>query len=57
MRGVQYQGSYVLLNLASPAVAEFNVMLPEAEFDAAPWAKGDSACAHWRPADVHTLSA
>jgi putative spermidine/putrescine transport system ATP-binding protein len=57
VRGVEYQGTYVLLTLASEAVPEFNVMLPEAEFDAAPWNSGDSACAHWDARDVHTLLA
>jgi len=56
VRGVEYQGTYVLLTLASDAVPEFNVMLPEAEFDAAPWNSGDSACAHWDARDVHALA-
>ena len=55
--GVEYQGTYVLLTLASDPVAEFAVMLPEAEFNAAPWQAGDSACAHWDSADVHPLAA
>ena len=57
VRGVEYQGSYVLLTLASEPVAEFSVVLPEALFDAAPWQPGDSACAHWDPADMHLLAA
>lgn len=57
VRGVEYQGSYVLLTLASEPVAEFNVMLTESEFDAAPWSPGDAACAHWRAEDVHPLAA
>jgi putative spermidine/putrescine transport system ATP-binding protein len=57
VRGVEYQGTYVLLTLSSDAVPEFNVMMPEAEFDAAPWASGDSACAHWDAADTHALAA
>ena len=57
VRGVEYQGSYVLLTLASGPVAEFSVVLPESEFDAAPWQPGDSACAHWSAADVHPLAA
>jgi len=55
--GVEYQGTYVLLTLASEAVPEFNVVLPEDQFDAAPWKAGDSACAHWDAADVHRLAA
>ena len=57
VRGVEYQGTYVLLTLASEPVPEFNVMLPEAQFDAAPWQPGDSASAHWDAADVHLLAA
>jgi putative spermidine/putrescine transport system ATP-binding protein len=57
VRGVEYQGTYVLLTLASEPVAEFSVMLPEAQFDSAPWQPGDSACAHWDAADVHPLAA
>ena len=55
--GVEYQGTYVLLTLASEPVAEFAVMLPEAEFNAAPWQAGDRASAHWDSADVHPLAA
>ena len=55
--GVEYQGTYVLLTLASGPVPEFSVMLPEAQFDAAPWSAGDAACAHWDAADVHPLAA
>ena len=57
VRGVEYQGTYVLLTLAAEPVAEFSVVLSEAEFDAAPWSPGDSACAHWRADDVHPLAA
>ena len=56
-RGVEYQGTYVLLTLASVAVPEFNVVLPEAQFDAAPWQPGESAHAHWSAADMHALAA
>ncbi len=57
VRGVEYQGSYVLLTLSSEPVAEFSVVLPEAEFDAAPWQPGDGACAHWDATDIHPLAA
>jgi putative spermidine/putrescine transport system ATP-binding protein len=57
VRGVEYQGSYVLLTLASEPVAEFTAMLSEAQFDAAPWQPGDRTCAHWDAADVHLLAA
>ena len=57
VRGVEYQGSYVLLTLASEPVAELSVVLPEADFDAAPWQPGENASAHWDAADVHLLAA
>jgi putative spermidine/putrescine transport system ATP-binding protein len=57
VRGVEYQGTHVLITLASSAVPELNVMLPEAHFDAAPWQPGDSTCAHWAAADIHPLAA
>ena len=57
VQGVEYQGTYVLLTLASEPVPEFAVVLPEAEFDAAPWQPGDTACAHWTAADIHVLAA
>jgi putative spermidine/putrescine transport system ATP-binding protein len=57
VRGVEYQGTHVLLTLASEPVPEFSVMLPEASFDAAPWQPGDSASAHWDATDVHPLAA
>ena len=57
VRGVEYQGTHVLLTLASEPVPELSVMLPEASFDAAPWQPGDSASAHWDATDVHPLAA
>jgi putative spermidine/putrescine transport system ATP-binding protein len=57
VRGVEYQGTYVLLTLHSAQVDEFNVVLPEAEFDAAPWQSGDTVSAHWQAADMHALAA
>ena len=57
VRGVEYQGSYVLLTLASEPAAELSVVLPEADFDAAPWQPGENASAHWDAADVHLLAA
>jgi putative spermidine/putrescine transport system ATP-binding protein len=55
--GVEYQGSHVLLTLSCKAVHELIVMLPEADFLAAPWQLGDRACAHWAEADMHPLAA
>jgi len=57
VRGVEYQGAYVVLTLASDHVPELSVVLPEAQFDAAPWQPGDTACAHWDVADIHPLAA
>jgi len=57
VRGVEYQGTYVLLTLSSDPVPDFSVVLPEAQFDAAPWQLGDTACAHWDAADIHPLVA
>jgi putative spermidine/putrescine transport system ATP-binding protein len=57
VRAVEYQGSHVMLTLDSETVPELSVMLPEAQFDAAPWQPGDSANAHWDPSDVHRLAA
>ena len=57
VRHVEYQGTHVLIALASDAVAELSVMQPEAQFDAAPWQPGDSTCAHWAESDVHLLAA
>jgi putative spermidine/putrescine transport system ATP-binding protein len=54
---VEYQGSHVLLTLASAAVPELRVMLPEAQFIAAPWQPGEQASAHWTAQDVHLLAA
>jgi putative spermidine/putrescine transport system ATP-binding protein len=57
VRGVEYQGTHVLLALESSRVPAFSVVLPEAEFDAAPWQPGDSACAHWDEGAGHLLAA
>ena len=57
VRSVEYQGTFVLLTLAATSVPEFSVVLPEAQFDAAPWQPGETACAHWDAADMHPLAA
>jgi putative spermidine/putrescine transport system ATP-binding protein len=57
VRGVEYQGTHVLVTLASDTVAELSVMLPEAVFAAAPWQPGDIASAHWAANDIHPLAA
>ena len=57
VHAVEYQGTHVRITLVCDAVAEFNVVLTEAEFDAAPWHPGDSTDAHWAEHDVHRLAA
>jgi putative spermidine/putrescine transport system ATP-binding protein len=57
VRGVEYQGTHVVVALASAAVPELTAVLPEAAFDAAPWQPGDSASAHWAADDIHPLAA
>jgi putative spermidine/putrescine transport system ATP-binding protein len=57
VRGVEYQGTHVVVALASDAGSELTVVLPEAAFDAAPWHPGDSASAHWAANDIHPLAA
>ena len=57
VREVEYQGTHVLLTLATTRVPELSVMLSEAEFDAAPWQRGESACAHWELERAHVLAA
>jgi putative spermidine/putrescine transport system ATP-binding protein len=57
VRGVEYQGTHVLITLASEAVAELSAMVSEAGFDAEPWQPGDSTSAHWDAADMHPLAA
>ena len=57
VRSVEYQGTFVLLTLAATSVPAFSVVLPEAQFDAAPWQPGETACAHWDAADMHPLAA
>jgi putative spermidine/putrescine transport system ATP-binding protein len=57
VRGVEYQGSHVLVSLASDAVAELSARLPEEQFDASPWNPGDSTCVHWAEHNMHPLAA
>ncbi len=57
VRGVEYQGTHVLVTLASELGAELTVMLAEAAFDVAPWHPGDTASAHWAANDIHPLAA
>lgn len=60
VRGVEYQGTYVLVTLVSEALpgdGELNVVLGEADFAATPWQAGQAAQVHWDLADVHALAA
>ena len=57
VRGVEYQGTHVLVTLSSEVVAELSVVLPEAAFDASPWRPGEHASAHWAANDIHPLAA
>ncbi len=57
--GAEYQGTHVLVTLRPVARPddELLVMVPEASFDAQPWAPGDTAWMSWRAQDVHALAA
>jgi len=57
--GAEYQGTHVLVTLRPLARPddELLVMVPEASFDAQPWAPGDTAWMSWRAQDVHALAA
>ena len=57
VRAVEYQGTHVIVTLASDAVPSLSVTLPEAQFDAAPWQPGERTCAHWASTDMHPLAA
>jgi putative spermidine/putrescine transport system ATP-binding protein len=56
VRDVEYQGTYVLLGLDAAAGQELSVMLPEAAFDAQPYAPGDAVAVSWPPQDTHLLA-
>jgi putative spermidine/putrescine transport system ATP-binding protein len=58
VRGVEYQGTHVVVvTLASERAAEIAALVPEAEFDAAPWQPGDATTVHWAGRDMHRLAA
>jgi putative spermidine/putrescine transport system ATP-binding protein len=54
VRDVEYQGSYFLLTLQRDGEGgdEISALLPEATFEAEPWAPGDSAFVRWDHAHV-----
>ncbi len=53
---VEYQGSYVLVELAHDTISEFSAVLSEAEFYRAPWQPGEAAYVSWASADAHALN-
>ncbi|MDI1245992.1 MAG: ABC transporter ATP-binding protein [Rhodoferax sp.] len=59
---IEYQGTYVLVGLQEPgqlqnpsSTAEISVMVPEASFDAQPFALGQRVQLRWRPEAAHSL--
>jgi putative spermidine/putrescine transport system ATP-binding protein len=52
---VEYQGTYVLVELAHDSIPEFSAMVGEAEFYRAPWQPGDTVHVAWDVADAHAL--
>jgi putative spermidine/putrescine transport system ATP-binding protein len=59
---IEYQGTYVLIGLQEPGMvqnaastAEISVMVPEASFDAQPFALGQSVQLRWQPEVSHAL--
>lgn len=59
---IEYQGTYVLIGLQEPGMvqnaastAEISVMIPEASFDAQPFALGQSVQLRWQPEVSHAL--
>ncbi len=52
---VEYQGSFVQVALASDTGAELTAQIPEATFDAAPYAIGAAVLASWDATAAHPL--
>lgn len=59
---IEYQGTYVLVGLQEPgrvqnaaSTAEISVMVPEASFDAQPFALGQHVQLRWQPEAAHAL--
>ena len=50
-----YQGSFVQVALASDTGAELTAQIPEATFDAAPYAIGAAVLASWDATAAHPL--
>jgi putative spermidine/putrescine transport system ATP-binding protein len=52
---IEYQGTHVLLGVATIGSGELSVILSESAFDAAPRVLGESVVLHWRTHDAHPL--
>lgn len=52
---VEYQGTYVLVELAHDHISDFTVIIAEAEFFAHPWQAGESVHVFWQTTDAHRL--
>ncbi|SSC72185.1 unnamed protein product [Ciceribacter sp. T2.26MG-112.2] len=52
---VEYQGTFVKVELATTQHEEFIAFLPESDFFDHPFRFGDEVVAHWKPQDVHLL--
>jgi putative spermidine/putrescine transport system ATP-binding protein len=57
VRGIEYQGTYVLIGLDAPGHTDLAVMQPEADFYARPLEPGQTVTVTWRPQDAHPLAA
>jgi len=53
---VEYQGTYVLVTLATGIGPDLAAQVPEHVFDDAPWAVGAPAIASWDPVQAHNLT-
>ncbi len=53
---VEYQGSYVLIELAHDEIPDFTAIVPEAEFFATPWQAGETTHVFWQASDAHPLA-
>ncbi|MFT3735366.1 MAG: ABC transporter ATP-binding protein [Rhodocyclaceae bacterium] len=53
---VEYQGTYVLVELQHEAITEFSAVVAEADFYAAPWQPGETTWVSWQAGDAHRLA-
>jgi len=59
VKAVEYQGTYVQVSLAPQGEAadvQWTATLPDAGFDAAPFAPGDTVHVSWAAAEAHALA-